>query len=79
MGHGNAGGDVLGEKQLLHRRLVRGELGDELRHVLGDLVEAAGERDSRRRGDDPIADELLAPPVRVHHAKPDGGNAGVDA
>ena len=41
-GYGDAGGDILGEKQLLHRRLVGMKGVKQLLHVPGDLVEAAG-------------------------------------
>lgn len=43
MGHRDAGGDVFGEEQFLHRHLVRVEGANELFHVVRDLEQAAGQ------------------------------------
>ena len=79
MGHGDTGGDVFGEKQLLHRHLIGVKGADQLLHVVGDLQQPVGQGDARRRGDDPIAQQLVPVPLRPDQAKPDGGHPGVDA
>ena len=79
VGHGDAGGDVLGEKQLLHRHLVGVEGVDELLHVVGDLEQPAGQGDARGRGDDPVLEQGVFPPLGPDDPKADGGHTRVDA
>ena len=79
MGYGDAGGDVLGEEQLLHRRLLWPELVQQLDHIPGDLAQAAGEGDTRRRGDDAVLEQPCAGAVGLHQPKADGRHAGIDA
>ena len=79
MGHRDAGGDVFGEEQLLHRHLVRVEGANELFHIVRDLEQAAGQGDARRGGDDAVLDQRVFLTLRTHHLESDGGHARVDA
>ena len=78
MGHGDAGGDIFGEKELLHRHLVRLEGVDQFLHVPVDLKQPAGQGDPRRRGNHAVPQQGVFPPFRPDHAKPDGGHSGID-
>ena len=79
VGHGDAGGDILGKKQLLHRHLVGVEGVDELLHVVGNLEETAGEGDTWRGGNHAVAQEGILLPLRPNDPEADGGHPGVDA
>ena len=79
VGHRDAGGDVVGEEQLLHRHLVRVEGANELFHIVRDLEQAAGQGDARRGGDDAVLDQRVFLTLRTHHPESDGGHARVDA
>ena len=79
MGHGDAGGNVLREKQLLHRHFLGLELLQQLGHILRNLVKPVGQRQTRRGGDNAVLQQARAGPVRLDEAEADGGNAGIDA
>ena len=79
MGHGDAGGNILTEEKLLHRHLVGMEGADQLLHVVGNLQQPAGQRDTRRRGDDPVLNEGVFPSLGLNDPKADRGHSGVDA
>ena len=79
VGHGDAGGDVFGEEELLHRHLVRVKGADQLLHVVGDLQKPVGQGDARRGGDHPVLDQGILLPLRPDDPKADGGHPGVDA
>ena len=78
VGHGDAGGNVLAEKQLLDGHFIGLKLGDEGLHVLGDLHQPGGQRLTGRGGDGPVLYHLLAACLGLDHAEAHGGHAGVD-
>jgi hypothetical protein len=78
MGHGDAGGDILAEKQLFYGDLVRLKQVDQLLQILSDLQKPRGQGQSRLRVDGAVLHHLLPAAVRVDHAEADDGHAGVD-
>ena len=79
MGHRDARGDVVVEKQLLDGDDVRLQLADEVLHIGADLVEPPAQGKPRRGGDGPIGHHPRLSPVRLHQSEADGGKAGVNA
>ena len=79
MGHGDAGGDVLAEKQLLNGDLVRLELLDQLGQILLDLHQPGGQRQPRRRVDRAVLQHPHGAALRFDQAEANDGHAGVDA
>ena len=79
VGHGDAGGQVRVEEQLLHGDHIRLQLADKLLHVPVDLVEPFGQRQARRGGDGPIGNHSVLCPLPFDQPEADGGVAGVDA
>ena len=79
VGHGDAGGEVRVEEQLLDGDDVRLQLPDQLLHVGADLVEPPGEGQPRRGGDGAVGHHMHLCPLRRDEAEADGGVAGVDA
>ena len=79
MGHGDAGGDVFGKEQLLHRHLVGVEGVDELLHVAENLEETVGQGDARRSGNHSVAQKGVLLPLRPNDPETDGGHPGVNA
>ena len=76
---GDAGGDVVGEKQLLDRDGLRPELRDQLLHIALELHEPRGERKPCRRGDRAVLQHLRFPGLRLDQAEADDGKPRVDA
>ena len=79
MCHGDAGGDIGVEEQLLNGDHIRFQLADQLLHVATDLVQAAAEGQTRRSGNGAVRHHVDLCPFRLHQAEADGGKAGVDA
>ena len=79
MGHGDAGGDVGVEEELLNGDGIGLELADELLGIPADLVEPPGQGQARRGGDGPIAQHPGVPALCLDKTEADGGVAGVNA
>ena len=79
VGHGDAGGDVGVEEQLLDGDGVGLQLSDQVLHVRADLVQPLGQGQARRGGDGPVGHHMDLSPVRRDEAEADGGKAGIDA
>ena len=76
---GDAGGDVVGEEQLLDRDRIGLELRDQLLHVALDLHETRGQRKPRLRGNRTVAKHLRPAGLRLDQAEADNGDTGVNA
>ena len=79
VGHGDAGGQVRVEEQLLDGDDIRLQLADQVLHIGADLVQPPGERQPRRGGDGAVGKHVHLCPLRRDEAEADGGVAGVDA
>ena len=79
VGHGDAGGDVGVEEQLLDGDDIGLQLADQVLHVRADLVQPLGQGQARRGGDGPVGHHMDLSPVRRDQAEADGGKAGIDA
>ena len=79
VGHGDAGGNVLAEKQLLDGHFVGPEPVDERLHILGDLHQTGSQWLARRRGNGPVLDHLLPAPLGFDDAEAHRSHTGVDA
>ena len=78
MGHGDAGGNVLAEKQFLDGDLIRLELPDQLGQILFDLYQPRGQRQPRRCVDGPVLQHPHGAALRLDKAEAYDGHAGVD-
>ena len=78
MRHGDAGRDILAEKQFLDRNLVGLHVPQELLHLRLDLQQARRQREARRGGDGTVALHAQVGSLRVHDAEADRRDAGVN-
>ena len=79
VGHGDAGGEIRVEEQLLDGDHVRPQLPDQLLHVGADLVEPLRQGQPRRGGDGAVGHHMHLCPLRRDETEADGGVARVDA
>ena len=79
MGHGDAGGDIGVEEELLDGDGVGLELTNELLGVPADLVEPPGQGQARWGGNGPVTQHPGVPAFRLDETEANGGVAGVDA
>ena len=79
VGHGNTGGDVLAEKQLLDGHLIWLELPDQLLQIASDLHQPGCQRHTRRGGNGSVPDHPLPPALGIDDAEAHGGHSRINA